>query len=212
MSAHARQTNAASDLSRRRGFTCRGQLVFAGTNRGSHGAAAMGRPGGARGERPAPSPQEPTDPSQLGGPVGLAGLLNPTGPRVGTAGFTHIEERFQDPGGPCLALLAGNSSILVLHDQDRRLVGFVVSLANHAQRPVPEVNRVSRLPMGTAALSVGGSAGSPSGVSSLNRNPAIAEITSGGPSDHSARRESRSTSASSANAATAAASGRPDQP
>jgi hypothetical protein len=108
----------------------------------------MGRPGRSPGERPAPSPQEPTDPSELGGPLGLAGLLNPTGPRVGTAGFTHIEDRFQDPGGPRLALLAGNSSIHVVHDQDRRLVGFVVSLANHAQRPVPEVNRVSRLPIG----------------------------------------------------------------
>jgi hypothetical protein len=75
--------------------------------------------GGARGERPAPSPQEPTDPSELGGPLGLAGLLNPTGPRVGTAGFTHIEEKFQDPGEPRLALLAGNSSILVLHDPPR---------------------------------------------------------------------------------------------
>jgi hypothetical protein len=32
---------------------------------------------------------------------------------VGTAGFTHIEETFQDPGGPRLALLAGNSSMLV---------------------------------------------------------------------------------------------------
>src|ERR1044072_2868064 len=75
MSAHARQTNAASDLSRRRGLTCRGQLVFTGTNRGSHGEAAMGRPGGAQGERACPSPQEPTDPSELGGPLGLAGLL-----------------------------------------------------------------------------------------------------------------------------------------
>ena len=61
----------------------------------------------------------------------------------------------------------------VLDDQHRRRVGVVVSDANHAHGFVTEVNRVPGAQFGTALLSSLGSAGVPSALSSLNRNPAI---------------------------------------
>jgi hypothetical protein len=63
--------------------------------------------------------------------------------------------------------------LVALHDQHRWLIGVVVSTAHDRQRPRANVNRVPGFQSGTALLSVGGSAGSPSTVSNLNMNPAI---------------------------------------
>ena len=61
----------------------------------------------------------------------------------------------------------------------RRLVSVIVSLAYDAERLVADVDRVSRLPVGNgSALSVGGSAGSPSTVSNLNRYPEPSDLPS----------------------------------
>jgi len=110
----------------------------------------MGRPGRSLVGEACPSPQEPTDPSELGGPSGLAGLLKShwaaggNGPDSLTSRRDFkTQERFQDPGDPRPVLLAGNSSIHVLHDQHRRLVGIVVSLPDHRQRPMVERNHMA---------------------------------------------------------------------
>jgi hypothetical protein len=64
--------------------------------------------------------------------------------------------------------------VSVLHHQDRRLVGVVVSDVNHSQRPAPsQRDLVSGPPVRDCALQNRRLAGSPSVVSSLNRNPAI---------------------------------------
>jgi|RhiMethySRZTD1v2_1073278.scaffolds.fasta_scaffold23857_10 hypothetical protein len=121
----------------------------------------MGRPWRSQGGEACPIASRTDRPSELG-PLGLAGLLNPTGPRVGTAGFTHIEEIFQDPGEPRLALLAGNSSILVLHDppRSRPAAGRLRRLSCPPRAPSMCSRCVSpAFQFGTAALSVGGSAG-----------------------------------------------------
>lgn len=56
-------------------MTCRGELVFTGTNRGDTTGSSDGQARGRAGGETCPSPQEPTDPNELGGPLGLAGLL-----------------------------------------------------------------------------------------------------------------------------------------
>jgi len=56
-------------------LTCRGELVFTGTNRGDTTGSSDGQARGRAGGETCPSPQEPTDPNELGGPLGLAGLL-----------------------------------------------------------------------------------------------------------------------------------------
>ena len=69
---------------------------------------------------------------------------------------------------PTLSGVGQRSGPRQLFDYERRLVGVVVTNGNHAERPSPERDRVAESPVGTALLSVGGSAGDPSSCTSLN--------------------------------------------
>jgi hypothetical protein len=73
-----------------------------------------------------------------------------------------------------------------LNHQHGRLVGVVVSNVNHAQGFAPNGISFPALQFGTALASVGGFAGSPSTVSSLNRKaiPSPPSLGAGRPSEH----------------------------
>jgi len=88
------------------------------------------------GERACPLPQSTDRPERAKQPAWVSRSSQFHWAAGGTEGrFTHIEQRFQDPGEPALALLAGNSFSLVLDDWRGRLVSTIVPPVTAFSRP-----------------------------------------------------------------------------